>query len=161
MKKIKLTEAVIQQILGKWLITKYDMPIIANNIYLHPNREYDQISISSFLKLTEYEIKISLSDYKADFEHKKLKHKIYASLYNKNKINKKFMEAVPNRFYYVAPEDMIKQIPVYAGLISIRISSDNSLSCILIRKAPLLHNNKISLDILLKIAKNYTKKSFK
>ena len=83
-----------------WLVTETD-PMIWKNIV---NHECDMLIVTKNHYLTEVEIKISLSDLKADFK-KKHQHKD---------------ENIKN-FYYAFPEEMkekaIKFIPEEAGIL--------------------------------------------
>lgn len=77
----------------------------------------------------EFEVKVSRSDFRADF--KKPKHEMFSG-----RQEKKFL---PNRFYYVVPENMIfeKDIPIYAGLIYV-----SKGHCWIVKRAPFLHKKK-------------------
>ena len=122
---------------------KYYIP----NVYLY-SWESDMISVTKAGYVYESEIKTSVSDFKKDFE-KLIKHYIFVT-------NEQFM-GFPNYFYYVCPEGLLKleDIPEYAGLkeayeymgkFSKRGCEYNKLvrTTKLIRKAPLLHKNKIT-----------------
>jgi hypothetical protein len=89
----------------------------------------------------EFEVKVSRSDFKADF--KKKKHKMFTdrmapkdSLFNNSDPKRQLL---PNRFYFVCPPDMIdvNEIPSYAGLI---YSEDGH--CTIIKRAPFIHRVK-------------------
>lgn len=113
----------------------------------------------------EIEVKVSKSDFKADFK-KELKHILLANhkkqnvLYKKGEYSSPYAyvdgdyryvgydccgvsfckpaEKIPNRFYYACPEGLISDVPSYAGLIYI---SESGVSKI-VKKAPLLHKLK-------------------
>ena len=87
-------------------------PLICANFKGHGFEESDVIAVSSSDVVKEFEIKISRSDFKADFK-KKRKHD---QLENPAKYRR---ECIPNKFYYVCPEGLIKpeEVPEYAGLI--------------------------------------------
>lgn len=84
--------------------------------YGHIVYEFDVALLSKSNMLSEYEVKISRSDFMAD----KNKGKFYGirkfELYDNPKNNER---KCPNYFYYVCPKDLIKhnEIPIYAGLI--------------------------------------------
>ncbi len=101
----------------------------------------------------EFEIKISRSDFHAD--KKKYKHAIFRDgfvmkqrqRYNKEtrgwdsyeeKVERIF---IPNRFYYVVPDGLVKkeEVPSYAGLIY--VTSTNTI-CI-VKRAPFIHKRKM------------------
>ena len=86
-------------------------PIVVPNIYLF-NWESDLIYLSGANYVTEWEIKISRADYKADF-NKKFKHKVLSGKINYSR---------PVEFYYACPVNMIdiSEVPDYAGLYYIR-----------------------------------------
>jgi hypothetical protein len=76
---------------------------------------------------TEFEIKLSRSDFLLDVKTKTAKHAVLNSP----------IAGCPNRFYYVCPAYLIKpaEVPVYAGLIYVE---NNALTKI--KKAPRLHS---------------------
>ena len=85
----------------------------------------------------EFEIKISLSDYKRDKE--KVKHKYYKT---KNTI-------MPNRFYYVLCFDEFVEYPSeYAGIIRFEYGKP-----VIKVKAPLIHKDRVSQHKLDNISK--------
>lgn len=98
--------------------------------------ECDVLRVTNDDKLFEYEIKISRSDFKADFK----KGKKHGELAQGKRVN---------RFYFVVPENLItkEECPEHAGLIYF-IPSDygyKSLFC-LVKTAPILQKNKIKID---------------
>jgi hypothetical protein len=103
-------------------------------------QECDVISISKSDYIYEYEVKISRSDFKADF--KKPKHTLITE--------KKFMienfYKVPNYFYFVVPENLVKvdEIPEYAGLMYVNESGVYNI----VKKAPIIHKTKASNDFI-------------
>ena len=94
--------------------------------------EYDVISLNKAGNITEFEVKISRSDFKAD--KKKRKFKYY---------EQKNFSLMPNRFYYACPEGLIQpeEIPSYAGLIYF-----NGEELAIIKSAPLIHKIKHDID---------------
>lgn len=132
------------------------------------NWESDVFGLMASGYSTEIEVKISKSDFKADFI-KKEKHFLLKNHKNKHNVSSrderggfwiynddgklvkndfeaclirfcKTYESIPNRFYYACPDGLIsiEDVPDYAGLIYINEKSDP----IVIKKAPLLHKNK-------------------
>ncbi len=106
--------------------------------------ESDLLAVSKETNyITEYEVKISRNDFKADF--KKLdKHQLISDCYKYN-----FTSDIPNYFYYATPPGLLdkSEVPRYAGLIEIGIGFR------IAKRAPLLHKEifqKDSIDILLK-----------
>lgn len=160
------TEQKIQRILTGFIsesATKYRM----DGLYVF-NWESDKLIITKSGYTYEFEVKISRSDFKADFKHKKEKHIILRSCLTGEKYTPKgyeFMEANhytnmadfekstafskhyltsyykrPNYFYYAVPQDMISvdEVPEYAGLIYVNEYGHATT----VKKAPLLHKEK-------------------
>ena len=103
--------------------------ILCPNVYLYL-WESDMVQITNSQYATEYEIKISQSDFKADFRKmtgwrgRTKKHDILASNevpVFKDWSNKITPIARPSRFFFVAPEGIIvpEELPDYAGLLEI------------------------------------------
>ncbi len=82
--------------------------------------------------LIEYEIKISRSDFRADF--KKIRHRILDA----RKIGEQYRGAA--YFYYVVPRDLVRidEVPPHAGLIYCAPLFQ------IVKPAPRLHSNKIT-----------------
>lgn len=121
---------------------------IASNCYIY-NWESDLITINENKQVTEYEVKISRNDYKADFR----KDKKHASILDAYQYNCN-SELIPNYFYYVITPGLLdkKEIPLYAGLIEV------GLSIRIVKQAPLLHELNAPDDMEMKILKKvYTK----
>jgi hypothetical protein len=128
--------------------------------------ESDFFSVTKTGYCYEVEVKISKSDYKADFD--KFKHKLfegrkdkvvikeakyrYSKRWKKNvrKSPEKKVDPnkvkMPNRFYFACPEGVIdiKEVPEYAGLIYV-----NDHSATVIKNAPVLHKRKFNIKSLL------------
>lgn len=129
------------------------------NVYFFSN-ESDFLTFTTTGYTYDFEIKISRSDYLADFN--KPRHKIFENLlqgkdyvvikghtwkwkhkpqYTSITIDK--METrVGNRFYFVVPYGLIgkDEVPDYAGLIYVQ--ENNIDTCLKIKEAPLLHKHK-------------------
>jgi hypothetical protein len=145
-------------------IIKYLNKYFANHEYRLYNVfifewESDFFCISSSGYTIEVEIKISRSDFKADFK-KTTKH-IMLSRADKNSVSVPSYEwknvsafeyrapIIPNKFYYCCPEGLIAvdEIPEYAGLLyyseSIKTRYDELESGIIeVKPAKFLHKNK-------------------
>lgn len=145
----------ITSILGRKLFEMGHSPICANfqTMSLH---ECDIISINSGGSLCEFEIKISASDFKADFKkifkHNTLKNGPYIRTSRSGEIT----HLACSYFTYVCPACLIRedQIPAYAGLIWIH--SDGRIDHKI--KAPQLYKAKADPSIIKKIAHNLTQK---
>jgi hypothetical protein len=112
-------------------------------------QEADILAVTKALLVTEIEIKVSRSDFIADFK-KSYKHIILSG-----RINTQFSK-IPNRFYYACPSCLIyeQDIPEYAGLIWV---SDNG-SVEVKKKAPLLHKEKAGIKLMDGMLSNLTAK---
>lgn len=106
------------------------------NIYLY-KWESDYLTISKN-RAFEYEIKVTRSDFFADFQKKK-KHTLLKTTFR----TKKGTTKTPNYFYYVVPNGLIShsEIPKYAGLITI---GKNNL--VIRKKAPILHKQNVTCE---------------
>lgn len=118
------------------LAINYRHYLVAKNFYLYDGWECDVLSVSYSDQITEYEVKKSRSDFKADF-NKKDKHFSTSNGYG------------ANYFYFACPIGLIKhdEIPEYAGLIYC-----NNKGSYIAKKAPILHNNTLTFSQLKKIA---------
>lgn len=77
----------------------------------------------------EVEIKVSRSDFKADF--KKEKHRLF--------VEKPVNSLLPNKFYFAVPDGLvtIDEVPEYAGLITVKNGH-----ILILKRAPFIHKNK-------------------
>lgn len=138
----------------------------AQNIYAFKDMgEEDFLMVKNNGYLIACEVKISRSDFKADFKkdirHQILKDgffvtdkKIFKERLDPNKFNysywypgDKVPRQRPNKFFYCCPENLIKleEIPKYAGLIY--ITEYGTLKKI--KEAPFLHKEKIDITEVL------------
>lgn len=110
------------------LVNNIDDHIMSLRTYL-ADVERDYLTVNKSGYATEYEIKISKSDFKNDFKKQKHKHM------------KLGRGGIIRRFYFVVPEGMltIYKIPPYAGWIEIK-----GKKLITRKKAPLLQARKVS-----------------
>lgn len=162
-----MTSANIQQAVCKYLI-RPDVVVFTTNMSWHWPFEMDIISVSKTSYLTEYEIKVSRSDFKADFKKsisvhygsqnriscvdEVLKHDWYAGI----SLPDFYEHRKPNRYYFVTPFGMISpdEVPKHAGWIEVSISRDGHFIPTIRKKAPQLHKRKLAYQIILKIARN-------
>jgi len=116
---------------------------LINNLYVF-DWESDYLAMTRSGYFYEVEIKISKSDFKADFL-KKEKHALISNTFNMHDIphDGKYYKSTtaPNYFSYCVPEGLIdiRDIPPYAGLLE--IDRRHQIRCV--RKPPKLHDNKI------------------
>ncbi len=150
--------------IAKSIVSNHDH--ILQNLYIF-NWECDVFSVTKTGYSYELEIKISRSDFKADF--KKDKHKIFNnwkkgyyayglgrrgwgfdnaeySILSSGKIT---YQTCANKFFYVVPEGLIKEdeVPDYAGLIY--CNEDFGGSYKTIKQAPFIHKDKCDVPKLL------------
>lgn len=136
---------------------------IATNIYLYA-WESDIVSVTKAGYVYEYEIKLSMADFKKDFD-KKEKHQTLKNgwrdlkefelgwlnnqYFNNNEMfrqrltsDKKLICSRPNYFFYACPDGLIKEseTPNYAGLLYLNDRYYDNI----IKKMPLLHRDKIT-----------------
>ncbi len=117
---MKLTDIINKRLLSYCRSGSYD--IVLQNYY-YGTWEMDVMKITSAGYVIEYEVKISRSDFKNDFNKTQdnwLKNN--SNGYDKIKNNKHqhILEGKRcNRFYFVVPDGLIesKEVPDYAGLI--------------------------------------------
>lgn len=151
----KYSEELIQKVLRNGGALSYNsIKYRAENFNIFA-WESDSLAVTKSGYVYEYEIKISKSDFKNDFKHKKVKHQILEGTYKI--IGDEFLgdgkmreSDKPNYFYYVVPENLISvdEIPNYAGLIYIvpRYNSNGEpywYDAKVIKVAPKIHNEKI------------------
>lgn len=137
--KILKKEISAEKIINRlylYLCNRY-FPITSNS-YIY-NWESDLLAVNKDSQyITEYEVKISRGDFKADF-NKFDKHKIISDCRKYN-----FSADIPNYFYYATPIGLLdkSEIPEYAGLIEIGIGIN------ITKRAPILHKEKINKEIV-------------
>lgn len=140
----KLTEATIQE----KLIRAYrnDCHLMIPNLYIF-DWESDVFKQLKSGYTEEIEIKISIADFKAD-KNKVIKHEIVSTGFKYSISDQKKIETTkrPNRFYYAVPEFMVNivEVPEYAGLLC--VFEDLRRDPNVIKKAPLLHKDKLDID---------------
>lgn len=131
-------------------------PTIVNNVYCW-GWESDLLFISKDWHTTEYEIKMSRSDYKADFG--KDKHKPARTGYLGQTLASLHQRG-PNYFYYVAPIGLLAglTIPDYAGLIEVEGDDVHGIVSVT-KKAPRLHREPLKdhyrMPVILKGCNRY------
>lgn len=100
-----MTSKEIQIAIGKRQVLYFHSPVCENISFGF--EEMDVMSVTKSGLICEFEVKISRSDFKADF--KKIKHQYHANGLKKH---------LPNYFSYVCPKGLIleSELPKYAGL---------------------------------------------
>lgn len=122
---------------------------VFRNCYID-NFECDILEVNQSGFTTEYEVKISRSDFKNDRKKLDLSRNVLKDdliqLGNRT-----------NYFYYVVPENLLSvdEIPEYAGLIYVKQKQESKRYTMLmferIKKAPKLHKNKIQTETYIEI----------
>ena len=149
----------IEAQLSMYLYEKKHSPI-TTRFTGHGLSECDVISISKSDYIYEYEIKISRSDFKADFNKKKHKLMLERDC-TKDRIIKENNIMItdtwyqtPNYFNFVVPNGLVSidEIPEYSGLIYV----DNMGKFEIIKKAPLIHKIKASHSFIRHLSHNLT-----
>ena len=136
----------IQNFVCQSEVLKFNIPC-ENVKYLFSDWEIDVCSLNKNGYLTEFEVKISRSDFKADSKKKKW-----------HWYNMRIDEMTSNYFYYVCQDELISEneIPNFAGLIYM---SKNRLK--VVKKAPLLHKFKHDKDkIMLKFLRVMSERKY-
>lgn len=123
-----LSTREIQSLICQSETLKFNIPC-ENVKYLFSDWEIDVLSLNKSNYLTEFEVKISRSDFKADAKKKK-----WVFYQNTNGWLK-----VSNYFYYACPKELIaeSELPSFAGLVYV---SNEGIE--VIKKAPLIHKHK-------------------
>ncbi|HEX2866531.1 MAG TPA: hypothetical protein VHO03_05795 [Ignavibacteriales bacterium] len=167
---MNLKEKEIQDIILKTYHERGHYPITLNFVGMGLG-ECDVISISSANFSYEFEIKVSRSDFKADFKNKWGKHdrmsgnpgiRTYDKSTPKGKIKDYYkMYESCNYFFYVCPDGLIsaEEVPEYAGLIYV-VEGRREMELKEIKKAPLLHKEKADAALIKQIGRNLTNKLF-
>lgn len=144
-----MTTKEIQISVQRWLIDRgyiYQVLNYGNSGYY----EADVLGVTLSRITAEIEVKISRSDFQADFK-KKAKHlRLQKPIQNDHR-------CTPNRFWYACKCNLIKlhEIPSYAGLIY--ICDDNAV--MIVKDAPLIHKIKANDKLMIGMLKQLTEKS--
>jgi hypothetical protein len=111
-----MNEHTIQNHLFRYLESK-KQTLIVPNVKLYSDLESDLVSVSKAGLVSEYEIKISVADFKRDFTSKRRKHVKLAGGHT-------FRRYTPNYFNFVFPYDLYAshemELPFYAGLLLVK-----------------------------------------
>ncbi len=139
--------------LQQYLMNSSNLVVIPN--YYYQGFECDVLVVSKKLYTTEYEIKLTKSDFKADFN----KQRDYYDWQSRKTINgaTKHDEIKrgkrTNRFYFVIPKGLDVEIPIYAGKI-IFYEKYKQINFEIVKRAKLLHKKTLSINEIEHIAGN-------
>lgn len=131
-------ELIIDKLTGH-LLGNSTVRYFLNNLYVFSNSwESDYLSLTKSGYLYEGEVKISKSDFKADFKKEK-KHLLLETKYNGKSLSDK--DLCPHYFFYAVPEGLIdvSEVPEYAGLV---YATTYYPYVKWVKKPPLLHKEK-------------------
>lgn len=137
----------IQRVICRTESLKFNIPCERVK-FLFSDWECDVLSLGKQDYITEFEVKVSKSDFKADAKKKKWK------FYN----DQILVKEISNYFYYACPVGLIskEEIPAFAGLIY--VSNDH---IDVIKKAPLIHRVKHDrIKILTKFCRIMTEREY-
>ena len=145
-----MISAYVQKILCQTLV-RSDVKAFTINMSWEFIFEMDVCAVTSSDYLVEYEIKVSRQDFRADFKKAKGKLNKHAWLSGVQKGNKWQESKRPNRFYFVTPKGLVGsgEIPSHCGHLEV-----SSAGITVVKKAPLLHSNKVKPELILKVARN-------
>lgn len=131
-------ELIIDKLTGH-LLGNSTVRYFLNNLYVFSNSwESDYLSLTKSGYLYEGEVKISKSDFKADFKKEK-KHLLLETKYNGKSLSDN--DLCPHYFFYAVPEGLIdvSEVPEYAGLV---YATTYYPYVKWVKKPPLLHKEK-------------------
>jgi len=128
---MKITEKHIQAILMKYCLNAKNHEALITNSREIVYWEADLLSWTRSFRLHEFEVKLNIHDYRADFK-KKHKHM---------HLNHPTGKRVPNYFWYVTCNFFIRP-PERFGWIYIHAENDE-FKMYVNKEAPLLHKNKM------------------
>lgn len=151
-----ITSKDIQSFILKHWLQEHHNPYTVANFSSGGYGEADVLAISRAGIATEFEIKMSRSDFFADF--KKPKHKYFQRENLKGNLQSLYIK-LPNKFYFACPKGLIKpqEVPEYAGLIyftKFRLNGQEQpyIEFSYEKKAPYIHRVKVDESIYKSIA---------
>ena len=142
---MEMTETSAQYALYSRALRLKHYPVVPNVYLFH--EESDLISVTPAGYIHEYEIKLSRSDFTADFRNKR-RHRFYADLEKQEKYWAMDMLREwkrPSYFWFVVPPGLITEsdVPAYAGLIYVGDSHWGGAD--VIKPGPKLGREKITV----------------
>lgn len=146
-------------ILKHWLLEHHCRYVCSNFSGAYYPREMDAIVINPSGYVTEFEIKVSRSDFFADFK-KEHKHECYKNRGLVEGDLDSLKTKIPNKFYYAVPKGLVKpeEVPEYAGLMyftKFQLKEHPGKEFIEFtyeKKAPFIHKQKADDLVIMKIA---------
>ncbi len=148
-KTSELNERQIQVALMREYLSRHHILTIpnSNSLFYH---EADLLSVTKARYVHEFEIKISLKDYRHEFKYKPGKHARLSTAYTK-----KWSRSIPNYFWFVTTFEL-DEVPSYAGhiVVNSRVVHGRTLTSLHYRRqAPRLHSSKWPQAKIVKVAR--------
>jgi hypothetical protein len=143
-----MRESVLNKKLEAWEIeerlrfylTAKQHRFVLKNFYIR-HWECDVFSVSAHGVTNEYEVKVTLADYKRDQRKNCGDENKHALIQEGKRVNK---------FWYVIPSTWSVEVPEYAGVLHYwQDDNDSHIHIRKIKEAKMLHNGKLSEDIKL------------
>lgn len=148
----QITEALVRH-LNRTSSAEFILPN-----FCYGNNELDVFSLSKAGLVAEYEVKVSRSDYQADFKKEAWDLAPVAGTRRYAMGNKHALLAagrlLPNKFWFCVPEGLVTglEVPAYAGLIYVSEPRPGLYSFQVVREPKILHRNKPPEKIYRQIA---------
>lgn len=157
------TEHSVSRTLIEWIRRKRFSSIVLSNIVLLDSRwESDVIEVSEALYFTEYEVKVSIPDWKADFQktitsysfgrmEDKSKHELYSAPdeirpYSGQKLSE-IVVPKPAKFVFVTPAGLLDGVEIPAHCGHYEISGEGKRRTVKVKKKPPRLKNATQLNI--------------
>jgi hypothetical protein len=104
-----------------WQANNKQFTVAAPNVYAGYGWESDLLALNKREYATEYEIKLTASDFKRDAKKQAWDREPAHNWNYKSKYDMLLEGLGPNRFYYVLPEGVVAddQVPEWAGIIRV------------------------------------------
>lgn len=150
-----MREKEIQRILHRRYDLGASVACLPNTYMVMDKFEADMLVLMKSGYVIEFEIKSTRADFLSEFRNKPDKHEILAGgelLFKhatRGQVEYKPTH-LPNRYVFVTPKGMVdsSEIPDYAGLLEFDYNFPRE---VMVKKAPLLHTNKASAELLTKL----------
>lgn len=154
---VKMTESLVQSVLMGYVMDQKNHQMALPNLTVLYNWECDLVSVTKAWLVHEFEIKLSKSDFKADFK-KEGKHDDLNQRFSRKSTHRPpqtpmqqrliemnphyFKRRTPNYFWYVIGGEFEVDVPPYAGLMRIR-KRGKHFRAIVAKPAPRIHSEKM------------------
>lgn len=143
-----------QQVLTLLLRSRYSRNFCLPNYTPKGWFECDLFELTPAGYVNEYEIKLTVSDFKADALKQTERRRgpwvdglwTWIEGQNKHQMLQSSHVDGPSRFIYVCPENMVKEVPAWAGLIEI-VQTEHGMRERPKIAPPLLHRQKVKPEV--------------